>query len=123
MKNATTVIMRIDKPRGVPQPLNVRVNVSSNSDEKVKRSASNINFNGMTLLIPAQKIRTFEKFSLHNTLSNSIPSGNRDPDLLASEIMNNFYFLPHLESVLGKDGNLIRRNFVKNSSKRRVSRI
>lgn len=76
------------------------------------------------MLIPSQKIRTFEKFSLHNILSNSIPSGNMDPDLLASEIVNNFYFLPQLESVLVKDGNLIRKNFVKNKpgGNRRVSR-
>lgn len=114
----------MDKPKGIPQPLNVHTNFTSIAkDDKVKR-ATTVNFNGMSLLIPSQKIRTFEKFSLHNILSNSIPSGNKDPDLLASEIVNNFYFLPHLESVLARDGNLIRKNFVKNKSgNRRVSRL
>ncbi|KAL5284046.1 hypothetical protein ACFFRR_006364 [Megaselia abdita] len=125
-KTTTTVIaIRMDKPKGVPQPLNVRVNVTTGNakDEKVKRAA-NLNFHGMSMLIPSQMIRTFEKFSLHNILSNSIPSGNKDPDLLASEIVNNFYFLPHLESVLSKDGNLVRKNFVKNKvggGNRRIS--
>lgn len=121
--NATTVAIRMSKPKGIVQPFNVRINNTSNEkDDKVKRAA-NAYSNGMTLLIPSFKIRTFEKFSLHNVLSNSIPSGNKDPDMLASEIVNNFYFLPHLESVLKKDGNLIRKNFVKTKGgARRASR-